>query len=338
MKIAIHQRRGSFSDNWLEYCKINKIDYKIVNCYDTSIMKELEDCDGLMWHHTQNDYRDMLFAKQLLFSVQQSGKKVFPDYFSNWHFDDKVGQKYLFESIKAPLVPSYVFYSKREALSWIESTTFPKVFKLRGGAGSANVKLVKNKKEAKYLIKKAFNKGFSQIESLGQIRERIRLYKEKKASIIHVLKGFARFFIKNEFVKMYHKEKGYIYFQDYIKDNKFDIRIIIIGDRAFAIKRMVRNNDFRASGSGNIFYEKDNFNKETIKLAFYLTNKINSKCAAFDFLYDNNNNPLIVEVSYGFNQYGYIPCPGYWDINLNWFDGSFTPEFFILDDFIKKLY
>ena len=39
---------------------------------------------------------------------------------------------------------------------------FPKVFKLRGGAGAANVKLVKSKRDFIKLINKAFGRGFSQ--------------------------------------------------------------------------------------------------------------------------------------------------------------------------------
>ena len=31
MKIAIHHRQGSFSDRWIEYCKENGINFKIVN-------------------------------------------------------------------------------------------------------------------------------------------------------------------------------------------------------------------------------------------------------------------------------------------------------------------
>ena len=34
MKIAIHNRPGSFSDRWIEYCNKNHIDYKVVNAYD----------------------------------------------------------------------------------------------------------------------------------------------------------------------------------------------------------------------------------------------------------------------------------------------------------------
>ena len=133
MKIAICDRKGSFSDYWIEYCKENDIPFKIVDVYRNDIMEQLNDCDAFMWHFSHLDYRDALFAKQLLYSVEIAGKKVFPNIKTVWHFDDKLGQKYLFESINAPLVPTYAFYTKYEALEWIEHTTFPKVFKLRGG-------------------------------------------------------------------------------------------------------------------------------------------------------------------------------------------------------------
>jgi len=141
-----------------------------------------------MFQHHQANYKDVLFAKQLLYAVQISGKKVFPDFYTTWHFDDKVGQKYLFESIDAPFVPSYVFYTKTEALKWIEATTFPKVFKLRGGASSANVELIKTKKEAQQIVKKAFGKGFSQYNWKTKFKDNYRKFKSKKANFVEVLR------------------------------------------------------------------------------------------------------------------------------------------------------
>ena len=118
MKIAIHHRPGSFSDRWIEYCKREGIEYKIVDCFQSDIIEQLKVCDALMWHHHHGDYKDVLFAKGLLFSLEQAGIKVFPDFNTGWHFDDKVGQKYLLEAINAPLVPSYVFYDKQSARDW----------------------------------------------------------------------------------------------------------------------------------------------------------------------------------------------------------------------------
>jgi len=325
MKIAIHYRPESFSDRWIEYCKENNIPYKIVNAYDTDIIQQVDDCTAFMWHHTQCDYRDKLFAKQLIYSLEAKGLKVFPHFHTTWHFDDKVGQKYLLEAIGAPLVPSYVFYDKKEAVEWVNQTTFPKVFKLRGGAGSANVQLVPTKKDAIRLVNRAFGKGFPQFNRRGNLKERIRKYKEGKDTLWGVCKGIGRLFIPTELAKMVGPEKGYVYFQDFIPNNTFDIRIIIVANKAFAIKRLTRKNDFRASGSGMIIYNKEEIDEQCVKIAFIVNEKIKSQSIAFDFVFDADNNPMIVEISYGFIKEVYDPCEGFWNKDLNWHEGPFDP-------------
>lgn len=321
MKIAIHDRPGSFSDRWIEYCKNNNISYKVVNAYDNDIIKQVEDCDAFMWHHHHANYRDALFAKQLLYSLQMAGKKVFPDFNTCWHFDDKVGQKYLLESIGAPLVPSYVFYSKQDAIKWIEKTTFPKVFKLRGGAGASNVKLVHSRSEARNLVNKAFGRGFSQFNRFGYLKDRYKKYRAGKDSFIGVIKGLMRLIVPTEFAKMHSREKGYIYFQEFIPDNNFDLRIVVVGDKAFGLKRLVRKGDFRASGSGNIIYDKSQINEDCVKIAFDVAGKLRSQSVAFDFVFDGIK-PLIVEISYGYQIEAYDDCEGYWDTELKWHEGT----------------
>lgn len=335
MNIAIHHTPGSFSDRWISYCKENNIAYKIVNCYDNDIVAQLDDCDALMWHHHHGNYKDVLFAKQLLYSLQAAGKKVFPDFNTAWHFDDKVGQKYLLESIGAPLVPSYVFYTKKDALNWIDKTTFPKVFKLRGGAGATNVKLIKTRSEARKLAKRAFSRGFSQFNRWNNLSERIRRFKEGKDNISGIIKGIGRLFIPTEFSKMYPREKGYVYFQEFIPNNNFDIRIIVVGDKAFAIKRFTRQNDFRASGSGNIVYENNHIDERCVQIAFNVNSKLICQSIAYDFVFDDKNNPLIIEISYGFATVPYDQCPGYWDSSIHWHKGKFNPQEWMVEELIK---
>lgn len=334
MKIAIHDSKEKhfFSDRWIEYCSRNNIPFKVVNAYDNDIINQLNDCDIFMWHHSNYDYRDALFAKQLIYSLETIGIKVFPDFNTTWHFDDKVGQKYLLEAIDAPLVPSYVFYNKKDARKWIESTSFPKVFKLRGGSGSSNVQLVENKHKAKKLIKKAFGKGFSQFDKFNHLKFRYKNFKSGKESFVGVLKGIVRLFIGNKYSNMVPREKGYVYFQDFIPNNKFDIRVIVVGEKAFALKRLVRKNDFRASGSGNIVYNKSEIDERCIQISFNVNEKLKCQSIAFDYVFDENNNPLIVEISYGFDVKAYDPCPGYWDSSLKWHDARFKPQEWILED------
>uniref|UniRef100_UPI00404A62A8 ATP-grasp domain-containing protein n=1 Tax=Flavobacterium sp. TaxID=239 RepID=UPI00404A62A8 len=322
MKIAIHHTLNSFSERWIIYCENNNIDYKLVNCYENDIIFKIQDCDVLMWHFHHASPKDILFAKQLLYSVEASGKKVFPNFKSAWYFDDKIGQKYLLESLKIPTIPSYVFYDRKSAERWAEEVKHPIVFKLRGGAGSVNVKLSKTKKQTLKLIYKSFSKGFKH-SSLVPFKEVYSRYKNNKTNFKSFFKSLLRNFIPTEFSKVNGKEIGYVYFQDFIPNNDSDIRVIVIDDKAFAIKRMVRVNDFRASGSGNILYDKELLDIETIKLSFEISKKIDAQCLAFDFVYDLNKNPLVVEISYGFAFSAYDNCKGYWTEDLKWHEGKF---------------
>jgi glutathione synthase/RimK-type ligase-like ATP-grasp enzyme len=83
------------------------------------------------------------------------------------------------------------------------------------------------------------------------------------------------------------RQKGYVYFQDFLPDNSYDTRLIVIGNRCFGIRRYNRKNDFRASGAGLLDYKPENIDKRTIKIAFDIANKLESDCLAFDFLYDS---------------------------------------------------
>lgn len=337
MKIAIHKSEWGFSKSWIAYCERKGINYKIVNCYDSDIIQSLKDCDALLWHHHHSSAKDVLFAKELLFSLEQSGFKVFPEFNSNWHFDDKVGQKYLLEALEAPSAPSWVIYEKEEAYKWIESTTFPKVFKLRGGAGSTNVKLVRSKSQAKKLARRAFGSGFPAYDKWNDLNEQYLRFKRGKLTFKSLAKSIRRLFVSTRFAKTVGVHKGYLYFQDFIPNNSYDIRVIVIGDRAFAIKRMVRLNDFRASGSGNIKYDKSEIDTRCVELAFKVTTQMKASCVAYDFVFDKNNSPLIVEINYGFAHEAYFICPGYWDKNLIWHEGQFNQVEWIVENLVNSL-
>ena len=340
MKLAIHDRKNSFSDRWIDYCKKNNIEYKLVNCYSNDIVNQLSDCNGLMWHWDLNDYKSSLFAKQLTISLEMGGLKVYPSSNTAWHYDDKVGQKYLLEAIHAPLVPSVIFYTKKDAIEWVASATFPKVFKLRGGAGSVNVRLVHNRRIAKKLIKKAFGTGFKSSNKMGDFKDRVLWNFRNKPNLnnlMSLIKGLLKLVIKTEKDRLGNIEKGYIYFQDFLPNNDFDSRLIVIGNKCFAVRRHNRKNDFRASGSGVKSYKPELFDEIIIRHAYKISQELGSQSMAYDFIYDNGVAKL-VEISYCFviGEF-YDNCPGYWDKELNWHTGPINPQNFIIEDFIHEL-
>lgn len=336
MKIAISHRKLGFSQGWIDYCIFNNIEYKIVNCYNNDIISQLSDCDALMWHLHHQSPKDVQFAKQLLYSVEISGKPVYPDFRTAWHFDDKLGQKYLLEAIGAPLVPSFAFYSLDDAIRWIKGTEFPKVFKLRGGSASINVKLVKSANQAIKLAKKAFSRGFMTYDSVFKLKDRWAKYRNGKETLTGVLKGLARIIFPTLFSQTTRRERGYIYFQEFIPGNTHDIRVTYVNQRCFALRRKVRPKDFRASGGGLIDYDMSQIPEKAILIAFQVADKLKLQSAAFDFVLFKDE-PMIVEMSYGFGYDADQFNHGYWDQNLNYYPGTFDPYGWMVEDILERI-
>lgn len=337
--LAIHQEGINFedrwSDRWIGACNKLGISYKSVNCYSSNIVYDVADCAGLMWHWNQQDYRGALFARQLFASLTACGIKTFPDIGSVWHHDDKVGQKYLLEALGAPLVPSYVFYDREEALSWCEDAFFPKVFKLRGGASSVNVRLVRSKNEAVHLVGRAFGNGFAPIDRWSRLTDRVwKLRRDRNlVGVRSLLGGIARILIPTQTELGYQRERGYVYFQDFVSGNSCDTRLIVIGNRCFGFRRFNRKGDFRASGSGVIDYNHTEIDLNAVRIAFEVAGKVKSRSMSFDFL-ASPLGPVIVEISYCYAMGRvYDNCPGYWDSTLEWKALPVDPQRFILEDF-----
>lgn len=341
MKIAIHRRLDSFSERWIEYCENNNISYKIVNAYSSDIIADVDDCTIFMWNHFQHLHKDVLTAKNIIFSLEHAGISVFPNFKTTWHFDDKVAQKYLLEAIKAPIVPSYVFYDEQEALLWLKEQKYPLVFKLKRGAGSANVRLLKSYEESKKLVKRAFKLGYEPFKEsrLTLLNHRIKNFRDGKEDFSGLLRAFYRAIFPKygQLGQLHQREKGYVYFQDFIPNNLYDIRVVVVGNKAFALKRLVRENDFRASGSGKIVYDKTQIDLRCIQIAFDINKKLETQSIAYDFVFDTENNPLVIEISYGYAISAYDYCEGFWDENLNWYDEKVTPQYWIIEDLIKTL-
>jgi glutathione synthase/RimK-type ligase-like ATP-grasp enzyme len=336
-QLAIHHRQGSWSDRWIAYCEEHGIPYRVVNCLSSDIIQQLADASGLLWHWTLNDPSEQLIARQLLRAVEAMGIPVFPNTSTCWHYNDKIGQKYLLEAIGATLAPTHVFYNLADALCWIDKASFPKVFKLSKGAGSANVRLVRNAREARWLAKRAMTAGFWPSAPYAQDAQKRFRAARTRGDLFSVLRRMPAVLARIRQINHgMGRERGYVYFQDFIPGNDFDTRITIIGNRAFGFTRNVRPGDFRASGSGDINYDVPRINMQCVRTAFEVAQQIASQSMAFDFVLDENRWPLILEVSYCYNPGAVYACQGHWDEQLNWHPGQMWPQDAILTDFIGK--
>jgi glutathione synthase/RimK-type ligase-like ATP-grasp enzyme len=338
--LAIHNGSNGWNKLWIDYCRLHAVPHKIVNCFDPDIMDQIRDCSGLMWHFHHHRYSDQLVARNVLNAAESIGISVFPDFRTNWHFDDKLAQKYLFDALELPMPKTWVFFEKEAALRFVETSPLPLVAKLRRGAAGSNVRLLKTRRELKIYVQRMFAKGFSALPTyLTDARTKFR-------TALHegLIKGFygrikrapatIRHMLHQQ--KHYDREKGYVYFQEFVPGNPCDYRLMIVGARCWGYRRLVRANDFRASGSHHWDVDPAGIPIHMVQTAFAMAERLGMQSVAFDFVQDSRGRPLVLEVSYG---YGYDPGDSewFWDRDLQWHDEPFAPWDLTIEFFLSQL-
>lgn len=109
---------------------------------------------------------------------------------------------------------------------------FPKVIKTSQGAGSSGVFLANSDKDLKIIREKLFKDNFKRRAISAQ--RKIKLKTSEYSIYKYTRKKF------NSFVE-----------QEFIPKLKHDFKVLVFGNRYFVLKRSIRKNDFRASGSGD---------------------------------------------------------------------------------------
>lgn len=326
MRVAIHQNKEIFhhstnwSKAWIEYCEDNGIEYRIVDCFDYNIFKILNKYDCLLWHFNNYSLQEMLFARSILISAKNMGLKVFPDDNTSWHFDDKIAEMYLLKSAAAPVPSFWTFYTKKELKKWLEGECeYPVVAKLRCGSGSGNVKLLNNKNELLEYGERMFRLGIKPVPKV--------LFKTKSnlksagsfPTIINRVKRIPDFLETEKNAKKFPREKGYVFLQEFIPNDGFDLKIAVVKDKLSFIARKVREGDFRASGGGSLYYDRSLVTPDIIKSAFQISQQLGFQCMGYDYVIDNRNKEAkIVEISYGFSHMALMRAGGYWDREGSW--------------------
>ena len=325
-KVAIHFDEGkihssSWSIEWQRVCERLKIDYEIVNCYSIDFLTLSQGFDCLLWHFSHYSKNDMKYARLILKSLEMKGLKVFPSVNDCWHFDDKIAQDYVFKSLNISSPNSKILYSFESVKRWLDGkNNFPVVAKLKCGSGSQNVKLLYDAGEVLSYCDVMFNgHGFSTVPRV--------LYKAK--SNILSLRSFGAFW--NRFKRIHDfaltikkartldREFGYFYCQEFIECSGYDLKIVVIGEKLSFIGRRIRLGDFRASGGGDLFYDRSLVTQDIIDLCFEASFLLGSFCMGYDVIVDSRSDkPYIVEMSYGFSFEALKAAGGYWDKKGVW--------------------
>jgi hypothetical protein len=180
----------------------------------------------------------------------------------------------------------------------LKDFSFPIVLKEVYGSGSRGVYLVNNFYELENKIKKQ------------EVHMGVRFF-------IFVKEFFLSFFpfFRNKEKEAYFKDYYNYVVQEYVPDLAFDYKVLVFFDKYYVLKRFIRTNDFRASGSGN--FEFSEVEDSLLDYVLSVFEKLNEPFMSFDVCFDGRDYCLIELQGIHFGPYTQLNSSGYYTKKKN---------------------
>lgn len=336
IRIAIHedsftfpQGHQSFSDAWFDLVQgYSNVVASKVSAITPSSIRSLKHYDAFMWRPVRRS--EVALAKRVIPAIRRGvGIPTFPSPHVAGLTRDKIAQAYVLEALGLPVPRTQVCYDLDHCLDEIRDSEYPLVIKTPDGRGSEGVALLKNREEAESCVKQLFTNGVNGLwEALGS-RERLLWRRWKSAARLAAGRSVCL-----------GREGGEVVLQEFIPNNAFDVRIVVVGRYAFGFRRNNRENDFRASGSGSLVWSDSDIDRDTVSIAFQASRALDAPFLAFDFL-RRGAAPLICEINFAYAAWSVKPCESYWFLDdklqpdqAEFRRGEVHPERWTLEEFL----
>lgn len=216
------------------------------NGYETKVMEMAAvDKDYLNFHHPYILYTSSedkhgfykSYVEDIVFDLEQRGFNLIPNYAYLKAHNNKVAMELLrmrssLDSIQSIQTKTYGCYE--ELLQEKQLPQFPLVIKTASGAMSRGVAKAENEKDLLVAAKSLSLSCF---------------FKHDLKEILRKIKYGAKYTIES-----FNRNKFIV--QNLIPNLSNDYKVLVYGDRAYALYRGNRDNDFRASGSGKFHFTK----------------------------------------------------------------------------------
>lgn len=208
-------RPHPYWDKFERFLKNNNIGYEFIDIHKSDFASVVKKYNLIVWHPNSDPVSQTEAKSKIEFIQYHLGIKCLPNADSLWFYEDKIRQSWLLSEKNLPLIPTFVSYSKQEAMQYVSSAKHPLVFKESTSSGSFGVYKSDSVYKSRRLVKKIFGAG------------------------------------KNSSCPT-QKQKNYVYIQEMIPNRGYDLRIIVVGNSFFGYYRYPSGKDFRASGAGNV--------------------------------------------------------------------------------------
>ena len=292
-KIGVVQDQGPYP-KWTKYCRFlehNSFEYEFYNIHAHDWIEKSNGFDIILGFPRSEFWHLQEIQEKYYFLETFLGKTTYPTAGHATLYENKKLEAYIAELHGLQFANTYVSYDKEDALHLVETLKYPFVSKIVPASGSLGVEMVHSPTRARKIVEQAFSRN-----------------------------GRRTFY--NSF-----RQKNYVYFQDYVPNDGYDIRAVVVGKKwGFGYYRKVLENDFRASGMDLV--EKRGLPEESLQIARQVNEIIKSPMLAVDMVHGLDGQYHIIEFSPTFlmrkpDQMLIKGAPGYYAFDD---DGSFHFE------------
>lgn len=207
-------------------------------------------------------------SRQIVKRLSEAGCETLPTAQEAIWYDDKVAQH---PTLKAWMPKTRILKSAEEAKAVALTLAYPMISKAAEGAGSANVRVIRDKVEALAEVNRAFGVGIP--------------------------------------ISYNRRQTGYVYWQDIVPGNLQDYRICIVGEYLYGLTRKNRPGTILASGSGlatpmDFTQERQ---RQAAQLSLQISRTIGTRWMAYDIVFEGEK-PLVLEMSSAWTMESYKAC------------------------------
>ena len=223
------------------------------------------------------------YIEDVLLDLQNRGLILLPGFELFRAHHNKVFMEMIRDSLKdksLKTIKSYSFYGLndlKKAISVVEHDLgYPMVIKMSSGSGARGVSLAHNCSELRKKVRKMtavvyhnYSMPWYSMAALSKLKQKLYRIRGKKYETL-----------------TYPQEK--IVIQNYISNLSYDYKVLVFVTFYYVLKRMTRENDFRASGSGKFMFP-DSLTPElkmVLETAKKLYSQINTPMLSADIAYD----------------------------------------------------
>mgnify|MGYP001081994651 FL=1 len=225
-----------------------------------------------------------------LMALSSKGLILLPDYKYFQAHHNKVLMELLREGLSSEslkTIKSRSIYDIRDLRNNVNNIEkiigYPIVLKTASGSGASGVSLARNRGEL-----------FAKAKKMGRIfyhNATVPIW--KTASLSKIKNQVLKIIGKPHMDRTYPREK--VVLQSFIPNLQYDYKVLVYGEKYYVLKRLIRDNDFRASGSGKLVFPTkfDEEIKNVLDMARTLFLELDVPMLSVDIAYDGKKCHMI---------------------------------------------